>query len=282
VHLFIIGRIAPTPSNYMNETEIKEQVKAFWNDSACGTYITDKDKYTLEYFEDIELDRYSKQPEIKPFAQFNKFKGKKLLEVGVGAGTDFLQWVRGGAEAYGVDLTEEAIAHVEHRLGLYGLTAKEFRVADCENLPYSDNFFDVVYSWGVIHHTPDTPKAMREIYRVLKPGGNAKVMIYHRHSVLTYLFWVKHALLKGKPFLSLSKVLFDNMESIGTKAYTKGEAKDMLKGLNYDNLNIRPVLTYYDKLERFNPAMQYVAKILAKFLGGDKAGWFLLIEFDKK
>lgn len=261
--------------------KIKNEVKQFWNEKACGTWEIDKSKFTLEYFEAIEKQRYEMQPEIFSFAEFTRFHNKKLLEVGVGAGTDFLQWVRAGTESYGIDLTEEAIAHVQHRLDLYGLQAKEFRVADSEALPYDNSFFDVVWSWGVIHHTPNTMQALSEIIRVLKPGGTAKIMIYHRHSILAYLFWIKHALLKLKPFRSISEVLWNHMESIGTKAYTVKEIKKELSKYNLTDVKIKPVLTYYDKMLRFGKFEQLVAKFLSDILGGNKAGWFLTIEFKK-
>ena len=92
--------------------------------------------------------RYQIEPEIFAFAQFTRYRGQRLLEVGIGAGTDFLQWVRAGAKAHGVDLSREAVDHVKHRLQVYGLSAEDVRVADAENLPYEDNTFDVVYSWG--------------------------------------------------------------------------------------------------------------------------------------
>ncbi len=265
-----------------NSEQIKSQVKEYWNEETCGTWASGKEKFTREYFEEIEKDRYEVSPEIKAFADFDSYKGKKLLEVGIGAGTDFLQWVRGGAVAYGIDLTEEAVRHIKHRLTLYNLNAEQIIVADCENLPFDDDFFDIVYSFGVIHHTPDTEKAMHEIIRVCRPGGRCKVMIYHRHSILTYLFWVRHALLKLRPWKSLSWVLYHHMESIGTKAYTKNEALKMLDGQPVENIRIKPVLTYYDKLGRFGKFPQICAKALAVLLGGDNAGWFLTIEFDKK
>ena len=265
----------------IDNTELKQDVHDFWNSKACGTWEIDKEKFSKEYFEEIEETRYRLHPEIHPFAGFQKAKGLKVLEVGVGAGTDFLQWVRAGAEAYGMDLTEEAIAHVEHRLNLYGLQAAELKVADSENIPYPDNFFDVVYSWGVIHHTPDTEKAMDEIVRVCKPGGEVKVMIYHRHSLLAWFFWIRKAMLKGKPWESVAKVLFDHMESYGTKAYTANEAAQMLAKHSLSDVQIKPVLTYYDKLLRFGAFPAFVSKIAATLLGGDKVGWFLTIRFRK-
>ncbi len=261
---------------------MKGQVKDYWNNEACGTYVTDKEKYTKQYFEDIERERYLREPEIFSFAQFTRFRGQDVLEVGIGAGTDFLQWARAGARAHGIDLTPEAVEHVRHRLSIYGLEAEDFQVGDSENLPYPDNKFDLVYSWGVIHHTPDTPKAFREIVRVCKPGGKCKIMVYHRHSLLAYFFWMKHALLKGKPWKSLAKILWDHMESIGTKAYTAKEVAEILKGQPIENLKIKPVLSYWDKLGRFGSLFRGIAKVAAYILGGNRVGWFLTVEFDKK
>ncbi len=266
----------------MNDNDkLKKQVHDFWNKSACGTFLVDKEKFTKEYFEELEEIRYRMQPEIHAFAQFSRAYGKRVLEVGVGAGTDFLQWVRSGAKAYGIDLTEEAIEHVKHRLQLYNLEAEGYVIADSENLPFDNNTFDIVYSWGVIHHTPNTQKALQEIIRVCKPGGIIKVMIYHRHSLLAYFFWIKHALLKFKPWKSISQIIWDKMESIGTKAFTIKEVRKMLKKQPVQIIRLSPVLSYYDKLERFNKFFQIISKFFAIILGGDKVGWELLIELKK-
>lgn len=268
--------------NTTNQEDIKSKVHDFWNDETCGTQFATNALYTKEYYEDIEQHRFATIPSIFSFAQFTRHYGQKILEVGVGAGTDMLQWVRAGTQAYGIDLTEAGIDHVQKRLALYGLQAEELRVADCENLPYADNTFDLVYSYGVIHHTPNTEKAMEEIVRVCRKGGMGKVMIYHRHSLLAYFFWVKHALLAGKPWKSLQWVLYHHMESIGTKAYTKQEALSMLKHLPVKDITIETELTYYDRLERFNPLFRAIAKVAAAVMGGNRVGWFMNITFTKK
>lgn len=106
-------------------------------------------------------------------------------------------------------------------------------------------------------------------------------MIYHRHSLLSYFVWINRALLRGKPWKSLSWCLYNHMESLGTKAYTVSEARAMFRDLPIQNLNIRTRLTYYDRLERFNRFYRLISKIAAKLLGGDRSGWFMIIEFDK-
>jgi len=96
-------------------------------------------------------------------------------------GTDGAQFAKAGADYTGIDLTDAAIELAEKRFELFELPGS-FRTADAENLDFADNTFDVVYSHGVLHHTPDTAGAIKEVHRVLKPGGKAIVMLYHRDS----------------------------------------------------------------------------------------------------
>jgi ubiquinone/menaquinone biosynthesis C-methylase UbiE len=265
----------------MTQETLKDEVKSYWNASPCGTQFSDQSKYSREYFDEVEEYKYSIEPHIFSFAQFTRFHGKKVLEVGVGAGSDFIQWARAGAIASGIDLTEEGINHVRRRLEVYGLKADQLVMGDCENLPFEDNSFDLVYSSGVIHHTPDTERALEEIIRVCKPGGTCKVMVYHRHSLLAFSFWVRKALLKGRPWKSFAWCLAHYMESPGTKAYTRREIRAMLRKRNIKNYRVWSVLTYYDKLGRFNKAFRAIAHALAVLLGYDNVGWFLNFEFQK-
>src|SRR5438552_442510 len=139
---------------------LKSEVKAFWNRQSCDTAVAPSEKFTREYFEEVERWRYTDQPFIHSFAQFSRYHGKRVLEVGFGAGTDFIQWLRAGALASGIDLTEEALTHLNHRIRIYDLPAPEcLKVTDAENLPFPSDSFDLGYSWGVLHHTPDTKKA---------------------------------------------------------------------------------------------------------------------------
>ncbi|MBS1912523.1 MAG: class I SAM-dependent methyltransferase [Bacteroidetes bacterium] len=263
------------------DAEIKVQVVDYWDNQPCGTQFSESDQFTLDYFEEIEEHRYRVETAIFPFAQFSRFHGKDVLEVGVGAGTDFLQWVRSGARAHGIDVSSESVATTQKRLAAYGFDAADLRVGDCEHLPYADNSFDLVYSFGVIHHTPDTPQALREIVRVCKPKGRIKVMIYHRHSLLSYFFWIKWCLLRGRPWKSLSWCLANHMESPGTKAYTVKEAARLLAGQPVRNVSIYTVLTYYDRLERFGGFARAVGRFAAWLLGGNRVGWFLMIEAER-
>ncbi len=264
---------------------LKKEVKDYWNKQACGTFASSAEKYSQEYFDEIEEYRYSILPEIFSFAQFSRFNNKKILEVGIGAGTDFLQWVRAGARAYGIDLTDEAVEHVRKRLDIYGLTAEEIKVADIENLSYQDNSFDLVYSYGVIHHSPDTIRALEEIIRVTRIGGRIKIMIYNRRSLNALSKYFAYGLFRGKPFCSISSLLYKNMESIGTKAYTFKEVRDILSKYPVRINKIQAPVSEYDlkwtpRLFKVAP-FRFIPYILAYLFGFEKVGWCMNIDLQK-
>lgn len=265
----------------MNAEKIKQEVYTYWNRASCGTEHTQHEKFSKEYFEEIERVRYQAEPEIFSFAQFTRFKDKRLLEVGIGAGTDFLQWVRAGTQAHGIDLTEEAVNNVKKRLELYSVAAHEIRVADAENLPYTDNYFDIVYSWGVIHHSPNTMKCLEEIIRVTKPGGQIKVMIYNRHSLFAFYRYLLSAVKRGKPFRSFSDVLFYDQESLGTKAYTFKEIKKVLKNYPVRINQLKATVCNYDLLHTKSKPIRFLAYVAAALLGWNRVGWFMTIELQK-
>lgn len=245
--------------------EQKERVKTYWEREACGEIHADAPDGTPEFFSQVERRRNELEPHIAQFADFERARGKRALEIGVGLGTDFVRFARAGAIATGVDLTERAVELVRRRLELEGL-AGEVRRADAEHLPFGDGSFDRVYSWGVLHHTPDVERAVGEAIRVLRPGGELCVMLYARHSWVAYGFWVRHALLTGKPWRSLATVLARHMESEGTKAYTKGELRGLFGAL--DELRIHKVQTAYDR---------QIAGPLAR-VTRDALGWQLVIQ----
>lgn len=202
----------------------KTEVKRFWNKASCGEELFLKGNSIIEKFENQIKNRYEIEPFILPFAAFNDWKDKKVLEIGVGLGADHQMFAEAGADLNGVDLTDRAIKYTHDRLEIFGLKSR-LEVADAENLPFPQNNFDLVYSWGVIHHSPDTQKAASEIHRVLKKGGIAKIMIYHKYSLMGFMLWIRYALLKGRFNKSLDDIYAEYIESSGTKAYSIKQAK---------------------------------------------------------
>ena len=161
--------------------ELKERVRAFWQTHPCGTKFSDAEIGTREFFASLEAHRYRKEWHIPIAANFAATRGLKVLEIGCGIGTDGAQFAKAGADYTGIDLTAAAIELARKRFALSNLKG-EFRVSDAEDLDFDNESFDLVYSHGVLHHTPDIEAALREIHRVLKPGGRAIVMLYHRGS----------------------------------------------------------------------------------------------------
>jgi ubiquinone/menaquinone biosynthesis C-methylase UbiE len=256
--------------------DLKAQVKAFWNRQSCDTHRTAAEKFSRQYFDQIEELRYAGDDVIHSFAQFTRYHGQRVLEVGFGAGTDFIQWLRAGAIASGIDLTEEALDNLNHRVAVYGLPRPECAlVADAEHLPFPSGSFDLGYSWGVLHHTPDTERAIAELVRVVRPGGEIKIMLYNRHSIYALRCWLHNALRKGRPWKTLRWVLWNHIESIGTKGYTRKELCLMFASLPLADITIRTFRAPGDHLRHesfpfrlLNWPLDFVVA-----LAGNRFGW---------
>jgi len=221
------------------------KVHDYWNEASCGEnlYLHGSD---LSAYESQAMKRYELEPYIPEFADFEGAKDQRILEIGVGLGADHVRFAKAGAELYGVDLTERAIEHTSRRLTVYGLSSK-LRVGDAEHLEFPDGYFDRVYSWGVLHHSPSTQEAIHEVFRVLKPGGQAQVMIYHKWSLVGLMLWTRYGLLRLRPWMSMRQIYSRYLESPGTKAYSVVEARQLFSA--FHNVRIRTVLTHGDLLD---------------------------------
>ena len=255
-----------------NNATLKERVRAFWQENPCGTKFADAPPGSRRFYELVEEHRYRKEWHIPAAAGFANAKHLAVLEVGCGLGTDGAQFAKAGAHYTGIDLTDAAVDLARQRFELFQLPGT-FRVADAEHLNFPDNSFDIVYSHGVLHHTPDTAAAVREIHRVLRPGGKAVVMLYHRDSYnyrvnismlrrtgVRLLKWpagVKLVhLLTGEPedslreharrlqsqseYLSSEEFLSRNTDGAGNplaRVYSRNEARELFKGFAHVELH---------------------------------------------
>jgi ubiquinone/menaquinone biosynthesis C-methylase UbiE len=203
------------------------EIKDFWNQKSCGEVYA-KGGSAVQRLENQLRARYELEPYILEFAGFEEFKGKDVLEIGVGMGSDHLRIAEHEPNRLaGIDLTERAIDFTKQRFDCYGFKS-ELLAANAEQLPFGNDSFDIVYSWGVLHHTNNTSEAVNEVHRVLKPGGKAKIMIYHKYSIVGYLLWLRYSLLRLR-FRSLSYIYSNFLESPGTKAYTIHEARELFR-----------------------------------------------------
>ncbi len=154
-----------------------------WTKDPCGlSGALGVEVGSKAFYERVDFNRYEEYgPWMKSMLEFSSFGGKRLLEVGFGMGTDLFQFASSGALVSGVDLSPTHLEIASRRFALYGISA-DLRLADAESLPFQDDTFDAVYTLGVIHHTPNTQRAVEEIHRVLKAGGRAIIGVYHRYS----------------------------------------------------------------------------------------------------
>lgn len=162
-------------------TQSIEAVREFWDANPCGSEASRADD-RREYFDEIRRKRFASEWHIPLVARFDEFAGKDVLEIGCGLGTDGLEFARNGARYTGVDLSPRSIELAREHFELFRASG-EFRVADAERLPFADGSFDHVYSFGVIHHSPDIEAIVREIERVLRPAGTFTVMVYNESSI---------------------------------------------------------------------------------------------------
>jgi ubiquinone/menaquinone biosynthesis C-methylase UbiE len=255
-------------------TPPKERVRRYWQQDPCGAKDVIFPEGTTEFFEEVERRRFEGDEFMRRMVGFDRWSGRRILEVGCGLGSDLLEFARGGARVVGTDLTEHAIHLTRERLVLYGVPGTAF-VADAERLPFISNSFDFVYSWGVIHHTPNTPAAASEIVRVCRPGGRVMVMVYHRHSLFALQAWLVFGLLRGRPGRSVARVIAEHVESPGTKSYTRREAALLFSGLC--GIRVQPVVTRFDvRLGRRRFLPRWVRRLVPPGLG-----WFLVITGEK-
>lgn len=259
----------------------KDEVQAQWNDNPCGShYSKEAQPHTLEWYLEIENHRYCEYaPWMPDVMEFANYPGKKVLEIGAGLGTDLAQFAIHGARVTDVDLAAGHLAAAQENFRLRGL-AGEFIHHDAESLPLPSNSFDVVYTNGVIHHTPNTRRVIDEMYRVLKPGGRIIVMVYAENSLF---YWnekvIKLGVKQGMLFdWSIAEIMSQGVErtSTGTRPLVKVYTRKRLRNIfrQFDRIEIvQRQLTPPEvpvNLQRFSP--ETLSKVM---------GWNLILKAHK-
>jgi ubiquinone/menaquinone biosynthesis C-methylase UbiE len=221
-------------------TKDNAQIKQFWNEQPVGSNFVAYEEGKA-FYERYDEFRYRTEGHILKELDALDVKDKSVLEIGLGQGADSMQLINRGAIYHGIDLTEESVRRVKERFQLFDKHYREVQVANAEQIPYSDNYFDLVYSHGVIHHSPRIESIVAEIYRVLKPGGQAVIMLYHKHS---YNYHISISVLRRMglimlvpfPFLAkiVSRLTGESVERINRHRYhLKKEGLSYFKMKNF-------------------------------------------------
>jgi 2-polyprenyl-3-methyl-5-hydroxy-6-metoxy-1,4-benzoquinol methylase len=158
-----------------------DKVQSYWSGQPCGAdQSAERDRQ--RYFAEIERRRYAAESHILEEEGFDRFRDKKVLEIGCGLGTDGVRFARNGADYTGINVDSGSAELARERFALEGLRGTILQM-NAEYMTFADGLFDHVYSFGVIHHSPNTQAIIREMYRVLRPGGTITVMVYNRSSI---------------------------------------------------------------------------------------------------
>jgi ubiquinone/menaquinone biosynthesis C-methylase UbiE len=161
------------------------RVKEYWDRRPCNIRHSTQSVCTREYFDEAETRKYLVEPHIPGFAEFEKWRGKKVLEIGCGIGTDTMNFARHGAWVSTVDLSERSLAVARQRAEVFGLQQKiRFYQGSAEELRsvVPAEPFDLIYSFVVIHHTPRPERAIAELAHFSRRGTTLKIMVYHRYA----------------------------------------------------------------------------------------------------
>ena len=232
----------------------QNDITKYWEKEVCGTRYIYSKKDKSKHYEEIRNFRYSSEPYIKEFAfgEFVNIKNKTILEIGVGAGIDFIEFLKKGAICYGIDATKSAINETKKNIS-YALPNNNYKLKylekiNAEKLPFKDNYFDIVYSHGVLHHAKNTMKCISEAERVLKKGGTLKLMVYSSFSATGLMLWAIYGLAKFNLFISQEELMYRYLESPGTKTYSYNEFKKIIEGFSFKIIKIKKNLGCGDLL----------------------------------
>jgi ubiquinone/menaquinone biosynthesis C-methylase UbiE len=258
-----------------------------WTADPCGVRVPDAEPGTRPYFERQLLERDTYAPWMRQALDYEGTAGARVLDVGCGQGMDLARYAMAGAQVTGIDLTPRHVELARAHLASMGLRGDVYE-ADAEHLSFPDAVFDRVSSNGVLHHTPDMPAALREIRRVLRPGGEARIIVYNRNSLH---YWLNQFLLRGvfqRELLrehSMAGVLANGVEqsSIGARplvrVYTRPQMRRLMRSAGFRDVTVH--------VRHFHAGDTFVTAMLADRVSmlrdaavldriGRIAGWYVV------
>jgi 2-polyprenyl-3-methyl-5-hydroxy-6-metoxy-1,4-benzoquinol methylase len=218
----------------MSFTDVEiSRVRDYWNNRPCNIRHSTAPVGTREYFDQVEARKYFVEYHIPTFAEFERWRGKKVLEIGCGIGTDTINFARAGAHVTTVDISEKSMELARQRASIFGLQDRiRFCAGNAEQLSsfVSVEPVDLIYSFGVIHHTPHPDAVLEQLRQYARPGTTIKIMVYHRHSYK--VGWILLTEGRGQ-FWKLSELVAKSSEAQTgcpvTYTYTRHEGRQLLE-----------------------------------------------------
>jgi len=263
------------------------RVRDYWDARPCNLRHSPAPVGTKDYFDEVEARKYFVEPHIPGFAEFERWRGKKVLEIGCGIGTDTINFARHGATVTTVDLSERSIELARKRAAVFGVERQiQFCGGNAEELTQfvPVEAYDLIYSFGVIHHTPHPRKVLEKLKEYTRPGTTVKIMVYHRRSYK--VAWILLAEGRGQ-FWELPDLVAKNSEAQTgcpvTYTYTRGGGRKLLElhGFHVTDVRVEHIFPY---LIRDYVEYRYVKKLYFRWLpqGLFRAlerqfGWHLLL-----
>lgn len=267
-----------------NRESEKREAQKQWDNDPCGAVTVEGETPgTLEFYRAARNYRYGVYgPWFNSVIRFSEWKGKDILEIGVGLGSDHFQFAKNGNRMVALDLSREHLRHTARHLTLENLATRPV-LGDAESIPFPNETFDLVYAFGVLHHTPNTESAISEVRRVLKPGGHALIALYHRNS---FFFWGYTVLLRGILRRGLWKKSWDQLLSEIeyrsnprsalplVKVYSRRQARALFhqfSDVDITTCHVNPGLRFLE----IPPMKNICENLLAMF------GWYIVIRAEK-
>ena len=211
-------------------------VERYWDARPCNVRHSPQPLGSPEYFDEVEARKYKVEPHIPPFADFSRWRGQRVLEVGCGIGTDTMNFARAGAAVTAVDLSAESLDIARERARSLGVSDRiRFVHANAEELTSAlpGETYDLVYSFGVVHHTPHPARALAQMRRLAAAGGTLRLMVYHRRSWKVMAILARHG---GRVWKTDELVAMHSEAQTGcpvTYTYTRRQARELVEASGF-------------------------------------------------